>query len=888
MRDPELVADFVVESLEHLEAIEPLLLEFEKTGSPEADAMNEVFRAIHSIKGAAGFLGLSNIEALAHAMESLLMRLRDGEIPYRPQMADPLLDGTDRLRQLLEGLPGEPGEPVDDLIAAFEILLGGDALAAGNQEIEDTLPTDPYSEQRAQGHEVYALRLPRAKAKKAALLELVQRYGELVAEGQPKKTQAVVSSALDRDLLAEALEVDVDLLEPIPLAGGPVGGTDERPSGEANAAARARAPALLFGDVGVEMGLLSAEQRDRVLEAQKSSEMRRAFGIIAISLGHLNVVQLEEIQKEQTRRLNEHKEKQRKEMESAQPPAQTGSPASDASGAGPGSAEKRIETIRVSVPLLDKLMDLAGELVLGRNQLRQLLEGSELPGIVSGLQSVDVVTTELQESIMFTRMQPIRVLFDRLPRMVRDISRKLEKKVELEAVGGDVEMDRTLIEALADPMTHLLRNSLDHGLEDPAARKALGKPDVGKIVVRAYHERGRVAIEVEDDGRGIDPEKVVNKAVERGAITREQAGGLGPKEAVNLIFHAGLSTAEEVSAVSGRGVGMDVVRSNIQNLGGQIDLDSSVGRGMKVTIHLPLTLAIIPSLITSVAGEYFAIPQVNLIEVVRLRNDEGELEQIRGQEVLRLRGKLLPLLRLDRCLGIDRDTPPARQNVVVLRAGAAEYGLVVDTLVDSEEIVVKPLSSYLSNCASYAGATILGDGRVAMILDAVGLTKTADLRLGQMEEDQLESGEQADQNTDADRRSLLLFKNGAEEQFALPLSEVRRLEKVPAAEIERVGHREYIQHEQHSIPLLRLEELLPVAAPAGEADHVFVLVPRLEGWEAGLVASQIVDTIETDVRPDPAQVSGPGLQGSAILNGKLTLFLDAKSLLEASPVERAA
>ena len=323
-----------------------------------------------------------------------------------------------------------------------------------------------------------------------------------------------------------------------------------------------------------------------------------------------------------------------------------------------------------------------------------------------------------------------------------------------------------------------------------------------------------MVIEVQDDGRGVDPERVKEAAVSRGAISRDQALSLSEKDAIALIFQPGLSTAKEVSDVSGRGVGMDVVRTNIQNLGGQIEVSSAIGEGTRLRIHLPLTLAIIPSLIVSVEGERFAIPQLNVVEVVRLKREAEQVERIRSSEVLRLRGELLPLVRLGRCLGIQvpEEKKCTRANVVVLRSGAHLYGLVVDELHDSEEIVVKPVSSYLSECGWYAGATILGDGRVAMILDALGIAKRAQIRFDDLAEEQRRMAPVEPAAPQAERRSLVVFSNAADERFAMPLRELLRLERVEKPMVEWVGTKRFLKHRGRTIPLVRLETCCPCAA----------------------------------------------------------------------------
>ena len=887
LSDPSLIAEFVVESLEHLETIEPLLLELEKRGATDADSLNEIFRAVHSIKGAAGFLGLENVSALSHAMESLLMRLRDGLCPFRAEMADPLLRSVDALRTLLRGLPDAQGEPATALVAKLEALLGAREPAGASRG--DEAFARACEAQRRKGNCVVRIKLPARKRERDKIAARLLRFGELVTEPRAKSKTAVLGSPLEPDLLAEALGLDVAELELVPAASA--GAADEFPLPDP-----ARPLPLYFGQIAVDLGFINDAQRRDVLRAQRTSLLRKSFSETAVALGLLTVDQAEAIAATQGERLADAELPAHPfEDEELEPGAEAAVvekastqllPEHDAFASG----EKRADTIRVSLALLDKLMNLAGELVLGRNQMRRLLESSTQSGVKAVLQNLDLVTTELQENIMNTRMQPIRVLFDRMPRLVRDMAQRLGKKVELETSGGDVELDRSIIESLADPMTHMLRNALDHGLEDPKGRAVLGKAETGRVIVRAYHERGRVVIEVEDDGRGIDPERVKESAVARGAISREQAAALSHKDAIQLVFQPGLSTAREISDFSGRGVGMDVVRTNIQNLGGQIDVVTAIGEGTNLRIHLPLTLAIIPSLIVSVEGERFAIPQVNVAEVVRLKNEAEQVERIRASEVLRLRGDLLPLVRLATCLDIPARAREkrARANVVVLRSGSHLYGLVVEELHDNEEIVVKPVSTHLAECGLYAGATILGDGRVAMILDTIGIAKRAHIRFEQVAEEQARraSAEPAPLATGAQRRSLVVFANSFDERFAVPLADLLRLERVEKAAVEWIGAKPFLKHRGRAIPLVHLENVLPVRGGSGESDEFFVLIPRLEGLEAGIVAARIVDTLESDAQPDATQLHSPGLLGSAIVEDRLTLFLDTARLLEAAGIER--
>src|SRR6266550_7498831 len=382
-------------------------------------------------------------------------------------------------------------------------------------------------------------------------------------------------------------------------------------------------------------------------------------------------------------------------------------------------------TVRVDVSLLDKLMTLVGELVLSRNHLVELSSDRADPSLASAAQSVDHITAELQEGVMKTRLQPIRTAWGTLPRVARDLAVALDKRVRIETQGDDTELDRSIIEAIKDPLTHIVRNAVDHGIEGPEARVAAGKPEEGVVVVRAYHEGGQVTIEVADDGAGIDLDVVRAKAVELASVTPEQAIRMSEREAIDLLFLPGFSTADQVTTVSGRGVGMDVVRTNIEGIGGSIDLSSRRGEGTIFKIRIPLTLAIIPVLIATSRDERFAIPQANLLELVGIV--PGSIEILHDVPVYRLRDRLLPVVSLahELQLGGDDEGSFAGRFLVVLQADDRRFGLLVDGLSDPSEIVVKPLGAQLHGLEVFAGATILGNGRVGLILDVVGLAARA-------------------------------------------------------------------------------------------------------------------------------------------------------------------
>jgi two-component system, chemotaxis family, sensor kinase CheA len=383
--------------------------------------------------------------------------------------------------------------------------------------------------------------------------------------------------------------------------------------------------------------------------------------------------------------------------------------------------------------LLDKLMNLVGELVLARNQILQFSNGKEDVGLIAPSQRLNLITTELQEGVMKTRMQPIGNIWSKFPRTVRDVATMCGKQVRIEMEGKETELDKTIIEAIKDPLTHIVRKSVDHGIETPPKRVAAGKSAEGRLSLRAYHEGGQVIIEISDDGAGLDPEKLRRKAVEKGLITPEQSARMSEREATNLIFLPGFSTADKVTNVSGRGVGMDVVKTNIDKIGGTVDVQSKPGTGTTVRMKIPLTLAIIPALIVTNGGERYAIPQISLLELVRLEGEDAKkrIELIQGVPVYRLRGRLLPLVHLDRELRVDPSAKDPSEvdavNIVILQADDRQFGLVVDHINDTEEIVVKPLGKQLKGIRTFAGSTIMGDGRVALILDVLGIAQASNV-----------------------------------------------------------------------------------------------------------------------------------------------------------------
>ncbi|HUZ63887.1 MAG TPA: chemotaxis protein CheW [Acetobacteraceae bacterium] len=550
--------------------------------------------------------------------------------------------------------------------------------------------------------------------------------------------------------------------------------------------------------------------------------------------------------------------------------ASTPPPATDPAVPEPASTS---QTIRVGVEVLEDLMTLVSELVLTRNQILQLARTQENAAFAVPLQRLSHITSELQEGVMKTRMQPIGNAWNKLPRLVRDLGHELDKKIELAMRGAETELDRQVLELIKDPLTHMVRNSADHGLEPPAARRAAGKPEAGTITLNAFHEGGHIIIEIGDDGRGLPAERIRAKALAQGLATEAELAGMGEAQIQQFIFRAGFSTAAAVTAVSGRGVGMDVVKTNIERIGGTIGLNSTAGAGTVFTIKIPLTLAIVSALIVEAGGERFAIPQIAVVELVRTGSAAtGAVERINDTPELRLRERLLPLVNLKALLALEADAPARGSNsgdstIVVVQVGAASLGIMVDRVFDTEEIVVKPVAPILRHITMFSGNTILGDGSVIMILDPNGIARATGAGAeAEVRQAASRNGADAQMRSD-DRTAMLIFRANGAEPKAVPLGLVARLEEIPRARIERSGGALVTQYRGRLLPLVCLGE-----APAG-ADRQPVLVFADGPRSMGLMVSAIVDVVEETLNIELSSTT-PGLLGTAVIAGQATDLID--------------
>jgi two-component system chemotaxis sensor kinase CheA len=703
----DLLADFLTETHEGLSAVDEALLRLERAPD-DAPTLAEIFRQVHTIKGTCGFLGLSRLEKVAHAGETMLGLYRDGTLAVTPEGITLIFSAVDAIRKIVVGLEQQGQEPEGDdsaVIAALEAAARGESVAVA----------------------------PTATPKAESPAEVAPVPAALSAPAAPRATEPVAEAAQTESVAAQ-------------------------------------------------------------------------------------------------------------------------------------------QTIRVSVEVLEDLMTLVSELVLTRNQLLQLARASSDSQLSVPLQRLSHITSELQEGVMKTRMQPIGNAWAKLPRLVRDLANELGKKIELEMRGADTELDRQVLELIKDPLTHMVRNSGDHGLEKPADRRAAGKPETGRILLNADHQGGHIIIEIGDDGRGLPVDKIRAKVLAQGLATEAELAQMNEHDVLRFIFRPGFSTAQQITSVSGRGVGMDVVKTNIERIGGTIELRSKEGRGSTFTIKIPLTLAIVSALIVQAGGERFAIPQIGVLELVRVGDEhEGSarIEMIKDAPVLRLRDRLLPLVSLSSLLHLrEASMGMLKGYVVVMQVGANVFGIVVDRVFDTEEIVVKPVAPILRHITMFSGNTILGDGSVIMILDPNGVARGAGINAeGRADEQQaisMNGGIRSDSST-----SLLLFRAGDQTPKAVPLGLVARLEDIPVERIEMSGGTPVVQYRGQLMPMV------PIAGhwEAPESGRQAVLVFTEGQRSMGLMVDEILDVVEEPLLIQPGS-DRLGYLGSAVIAERVTDVID--------------
>jgi two-component system chemotaxis sensor kinase CheA len=843
--DDELIRDYLAECREHLATIETDLLAIEQSGAEiDEQLVNRVFRAAHSIKGGAGFFDLVKIRELAHKTENALDLVRSRQMVPTPEVVSILLLAFDKLRELIANDRESNRVDISEFVSALTSLTAGSLPENEKSSLSNQVTVEVPEANKHIQVSAFDLNQARKGGKYIYLIDYdlihdIERRGQTPWE--------VFKILIKCGTIMETV-FDLDS----------AGTLDDEPTNKLMLEvlyATVLEPAMLEGVVDV--------SPDRVRLIEKNGSIRPLAEPVPEPVAEPVAIAAPAAPQVQPPPL---------------PCSAATAPVEDAPKAVAATPVPASETtIRLNVTLLDSLMTLAGELVLSRNQLNESLSRQDDRGIRSGAQRVSLVTSELQEVVTQTRMQPVGSLFAKFPRLVRDLARDLGKDVQLKLDGAEVEIDKTILEGLSDPLTHMVRNAVDHGIEPPAQRATAGKPATGTVTLKASHQAGQVVIEISDDGKGLAAEKIVASSIAKGLVTREQVQSMSERDKMALVFLPGVSTAEKVSDVSGRGVGMDVVKTNLDRLGGKIEIDSAPGRGSSFRIKLPLTLAIIPSLLVSDGGERYAIPQVNVGELIRIPAAQlaQRTDRVGGAEILNVRDRLVPLLHLADALGVVRSQNSSHAlNVVLVDTGAFEYGLVVEELHDTVEIVVKPLGRHLKNLHDYAGATILGDGRLAVILDVAGLAARANLSAGKAE---TASRRAVEQSVAGEMHALLLFHNAPGETCAVPIEQVSRVERVRPAQIEHLGGRRTMQYRGASLPLVSLHDTAAVGELSGEQQWVVIVFERL-GRPLGLLAAEPLDMVEAALNIDSVTLRQRGIAGSAVLKDRTILLLDVFEL----------
>ncbi len=917
-----LSSEFIAEIKDDLAGLEPTLLAMEEKGRQTGDDLiHQAFRFVHSIKGGAGFINFQELSDLGHVMENVMMRIREKTLTIDADIVDALLAGFDKMKlmadqvgshricdyagekasleAILKPAPPKSADPAD----IPEPVDPGDPVESAEPDIVETLET---STARPSGSDDRMLH-PMGPGTVFQGRSFPVNGKKLAAALESQKFIYAVHIRFEIDLKARNKPVSAMMADMESI--GDILFTDYGPALENNGSPGFFCVIATILDLPLLSQVLEIGKTQITLVDRQFTDCDLLMKGFAVKPAHGVFAGGSDLSPTS---------KTHPDMEATDP---LSSLPAEPSGFGlPNS-----RTIRINVDLVSGLMNRAGELVLARNRLRPFMaEHAGGDRLASGImQHLDMVTADIQEAVMQMRLQPVIDLAGKYKRVVRDMARKLSKKVDFILDGADVEVDRTILEKLANPVIHLIRNAIDHGIESPEERVRNNKPETGLIRIRASQKGGHVHITVSDDGSGIDPRLILSKAYEKGLITEDQIDRLTDREKINLIFLPGFTTSDTVTDISGRGVGMDVVKTDVESLRGHIEIDSIQGEGTRVHLIIPLTLSIVPSLIVRSGDSRFAIPQAGIREILYLEEGaiHNQVETIAGAEVLRLRGKLFPVLRLRNLLDIrtfrvepstgeknperrraiadrrkrsaslDEEEKRNRKKdrrevrwdqtyVVVLKLGENRFGLCVDDLQDIEEVVVTPLPEYLSHLKVYAGMSILGDGSVIMVLDAPGLASISHLRFDSIHAETAGERREREERRRLDdlKRNLIVFQSGPGEYFAMELKHLSRLSTVKPSEIHRTGRLKHAGQKGRAVPVFSMDELGPASCCDYQAGELFILYPRQGPGRVGLLASGIVDTLETGL-PVEKDASCPEIvMGKVFLDDMMVQVLDPEKL----------
>jgi two-component system chemotaxis sensor kinase CheA len=914
----EALVEFLIECQENLSRMDNELLELEKSTDPEL--VKSIFRVMHTIKGSAGFLGLSKLEKLTHAAENLLSKIRDGSLQPTTAITSSLLAAIDGTRAILSSLESNQNEGNSDseaIIKALNDCTNAPAVSVGNAPAIGKETAVPVAS--------------------SANVEMDEALKEFLIECQENL------SRMDLELLELEKSTDPELVKSIFRVMHTIKGSagflglsklEKLTHAAENLLSKIR-DGSLQPTTAITTALLAAIDGTRVILSSLESNQNEGNSDSDAIIKALN-----DCTKAPASVGNAPAAKTPAPVNKPNPapviaptmvfpnpapviaptlvfPRDAGTSFSDAVKPVPSTAipatlviEKAPDTVsvlkekfeepqremasalsdssvRIPVDILDKLMSLASELVLSRNQLLQCSTRLNDSLLQVASRQFNLVTSELQEALMKTRMQPISNVWNKFPRMVREVAFKLGKQINLQMQGAETELDKTLIEAIKDPLTHLVRNSIDHGIESPEGRARANKKPEGTLLLRAYHESGRVNVVISDDGKGIDLNRVKAKALEKQLLSSDQLSQMGDNSVLQLIFLPGFSTAEKITSVSGRGVGMDVVKNNIEKIGGMIDIQSEVNKGTTIHLRIPLTLAIIKALSITAAGQSFTIPQTHITELLRIKDDSkiGGIEYVHETPVFRFRGKLIPLINLAELLQIKgkSETQSQPNHLVILQAEDRQFGLLVDSVKDTNEIVVKPLPSRLKGVGCFAGVTIMGDGLVQLILDVSGVARLGRVlpKIRDLGIKDLTAQDEIKVDNQSAGEGLLLVSAGGESQIAISLEQVVRLEEFRPLQLEKTGEMHLVQYREGIMPIYNLGNILGIKGGVETRDKtrkIQVVVHKYAGKYVGLAVEKILDTVYESIKIN-GDSTGQGIKKTGVVSGKITEFVDLGLLL---------
>ncbi|GJL50925.1 MAG: chemotaxis protein CheA [Nitrospirales bacterium] len=906
------VVEFLIESDDILSHLEKDLVHLEAT--PNTRLLSSILRAIHTINGASTFLGYTKLESLTYAGETLVNLVRDGECALTSKVASALMEMVGAIRQMLERIEQDGVDGKNDYSELKDLLQALQSKGTESVEVVSDDSIEETCERSMQSEDPVLV--------DSADVSLVNEP----VRSNPELDEAVLEFLSESDESLAQVECDLVGIEKTPsqetLAGifrviHTIKGTCSflgyaklerlthvgesllsliRDGKLSLTVGRASALLSLVDAIRTMLSSIALYRHDGTdnyeeLKAQLSALQKDDSDLSASDLfsvpgclpsSYSLEFQIDPHASDPAISPPEDRENSRRQPTMRIETTEQTMPVSDEAR----SHRTRESTIRVDVGLLDSLMATVGELVVTRNQVFQNFGIQQDRTFMATAQRLNIVTAKLQEGLMRTRMQPIGNIWSKFPRVVRDLALACGKEILIEMEGQETEFDKTLLEAIQSPLTHLVRNAVDHGIELPNVRKEKGKPPEGRLFLRAYHESGQAHVEISDDGGGIHTQHVAEMSIARGVVTRAQVARMREKDLLQLIFFPGFSTLSTTTHVSGRGVGLDVVKTNLKKVGGSIDVSTKCEQGTTFKLSVPLTLTIIPALMVQVVQERFAIPQVHLLEYIRVDTelDAHSIECLHGAWGYRWRGQLLPLIYLRTVLNLDSSTteriPEPHYsdvaNIVVLQAGRHRLGVVVDTVDDIEEIVVKPLGKPLKGLDVYAGMTIMGDGRVALILDVMGLTRGANLVFGQNEEFPIVPSEHDQKQATTEKlQSYILTKVGMDGCVAIPVDRAMRIAEVKKHLLEMVEAQEVVQYQHQMVPVVRISSILYMnrKSLSDEREVYQIVFMEKEGKPVGVIVDHISDIVQIPIDVQTSS-SRPGILSSAIIQGNVIDLLD--------------